>query len=55
MKLFRGKKSLKNIKLDDYAYSKINDLKKILSENKTIIAFTLLGSSFYMYKLYFNV
>ena len=41
------KKSVKNIKLYDYVENKISNL-------KTLITCTLLGCTYYMYKLYFN-
>lgn len=54
MGLLGGKKSAKNIKLDDYVENKISNLKKLVKDNKTLITFTLLGSTYYVYKLYFN-
>jgi len=54
MGLLGGKKSAKNIKLDDYIENKISNLKKLVKDNKTLITCTLLGSTFYVYKLYFN-
>ena len=48
------KKSDKNIKLDDYVENKISNFKKLAKDNKTLITFTLLGSTYYVYKLYFN-
>ena len=55
MGLVSGRKSLKNIRLDDYTENKISDLKKLVKNNKTLITFTLLGSVYYVYKLYFLV
>ena len=54
MRLMSDKKSDKNIKLDDYVENKISNFKKLAKDNKTLITFTLLGSTYYVYKLYFN-
>ena len=54
MGLLGGKKSAKNIKLDDYIENKISNLKKLVKDNKTVITCALLGCTYYMYKLYFN-
>jgi len=57
MGLLGGKKSAKStksIKLDDYVENKLSNLKNLIKDNKTLITFTLLGSTYYVYKLYFN-
>lgn len=54
MGLLGSKKSAKNIKLDDYVENKLSTLKNLVKENKTLIICTLLGSTYYVYKLYFN-
>ena len=55
MGLFGVKKSVKNIKLDDYVNNKILNLKEIAKNNKTLITFLLIGSTYYIYKLYSNI
>ena len=52
MSLLGGKKSVKNIKLDDYVENKITNLKNLFKENKTLITFTLLGCTYYFAKTF---
>ena len=51
MKLFKKTKDSKNsIKLDDYVNCKVSELKKIVIQNKTIVAASFFISSFYLIK-----
>ena len=55
MGLLGGKKSTKNIKLDDYIENKISNLKKLVKDNKTVITCALLGCTYYIVKTNFLV
>ena len=55
MGLLGGRKSTKNIKLDDYVENKVLNLKDIVKDNKTLIALTLLGSTYYLVRTYYLV
>ena len=55
MGLLGGKKSAKNIKLDDYVENKISNLKKLIKNNKTLITCTLLGCTYFFVKTNFLV
>lgn len=53
MRLFSGKKIKKTnkvSKLDDYVGYKVNNIKKIINENKTLIICSLIGSVYYVIK-----
>ena len=55
MGLLSGKKSTKNIKLDDYVENKISNLNKLVKDNKTLITCTLLVCTYYFVKNNFLV